>query len=405
MPDRISSRERVCLALQHVEPDRVPVDFLATPEIWGRLVERLALDASAVGPSEYFDPVWEAVLRQLEVDCRTVSYDQFCQPPDATFRPGATVSWWEAPSRSLPNRMWRQRLRDGTCLDIWGHHTRVCRTSTGAYEEFSTWPLGKDTSTSDLRSHPWPQPDWWDLQPLPGVIGQLNQYEKYHLRFRIGSVFETAWQLRGLEQFLVDLALDPSIPLYIMDRVTEVHVENLRRALELAGDQLEMVYFYDDVATQTSLMISKAMWRRFIRPRHLQIIQVAKDLHKQVMYHADGSMYALLPELIDMGVNVLNPVQANAKDMEPRRLKEEFGARISFHGGIDIVETLPRGTTVDVEAEVRRRVGVLGKGGGYILASSHHIQPDTPLENVLAMYDVGLRYREASPGLCSTASP
>ncbi|HXV42231.1 MAG TPA: cobalamin-dependent protein, partial [Anaerolineae bacterium] len=171
----------------------------------------------------------------------------------------------------------------------------------------------------------------------------------------------------------------------------DITVENARRVLELAGDRLDMVYFYDDVATQNSLMISQEMWRNYVRPCHARLIEVAKSYGLKVMYHCDGAIYPLVPELIDLGIDLLNPVQADAKGMEPPRLKAEFGDRLSFHGGIDIIKTLPGGTVEDVRREVRERVQVLGRQGGYILASSHHIQSDTPLANVLAMYQLDLR--------------
>jgi 5-methyltetrahydrofolate--homocysteine methyltransferase len=152
-----------------------------------------------------------------------------------------------------------------------------------------------------------------------------------------------------------------------------------------------MIYFYDDVATQNSLMISQEMWRDYIRPRHAQLIEPAKKRNLAVMYHCDGAIYPLVTELIELGIDLLNPVQADAKGMEPPRLKAEFGNRLSFHGGLDIIKTLPRGTVEDVRREVRERVQVLGRDGGYIMASSHHIQSDTPLANVLAMYELDLR--------------
>ena len=138
---------------------------------------------------------------------------------------------------------------------------------------------------------------------------------------------------------LTDLALNPDIPLYIMDRITEVLLENTRRVLDLVGERLDMVYFYDDVATQNSLMVSPRMWRKYIRPYHAKLIELAKAYHIPVMYHCDGSIYRLIPELIDLGVDLLNPIQPDAKDMAGYRLKEEFGRRLSFHGGIDIIKT------------------------------------------------------------------
>lgn len=393
---KITPRQRVNTALKHQQPDRAPVDFLATPEIWQKLIEHFQPNAAEVGPSDYFDPLWEAVLRRLQVDCRVLSYDQFCRPPESVLRPGAEIDWWKALSRSTPNRMWRQRTPDGAYYDIWGHHMEITRypAGEGAYEGFASWPLAKAQSLADLKKHPWPEPDWWDFSPLPGIIQQLDAHQEYHIRFRIGSLFEVAWQLRGMEEFLMDMVAQPEIPLYIMDRLLEVTVENTRRVLELVGDRLDMVYFYDDVATQQSLMISPRMWRKYIKPRHAKLIEAAKSRGLAVMYHCDGAIAPHIPELIEIGVDLLNPVQADAPGMEPERLKTDFGDRLSFHGGVDIIQTLPRGTAAEVQAEVRERIRVLGKNGGYILASSHHIQPDTPLENVLAMYEVGIRGSE-----------
>ena len=388
---RITPRERVLLALRHEQPDRVPVDFLATPEIWQGLLNLIQPDIESVGPSDFFDPAWEAILRYFEVDCRVLSYDQFFAPPDSFIHEGAKVEWFKALSRSTPNRMWRQHLPSDDYYDLWGHHIRIVENQSGNYEEFATWPLSSATSAADLEQHPWPEPDWWDFSPLPGIIQKLDAYEEYHIRFRIGSVFEIAWQLRGMQEFLMDLSLNPEIPQYIMARLTDIYVKNTRRVLDLVGDRLDMVYFYDDVATQNSLMISKKMWRDYVRPYHTRIINVAKEYDMPVMYHCDGALHPLLPEIVEMGVDLLNPVQADAKGMAPEVLKSEFGDHLSFHGGIDIIKTLPRGTVDDVKNEVAERIRVLGKGGGYILASSHHLQSDTPLENIFAMYDTANR--------------
>ncbi len=256
--------------------------------------------------------------------------------------------------------------------------------------------MAKCETVADLAQFAWAEPDWWDFRPAPDVIRALDQAGPYHLRFRIGSVFELAWQLRGLQEFMMDLARAPEIPLYIMDRLTDVLVENTRRFLEQAGDRVEMVYLYDDVGGQNSLLISRAMWRKYVRPRHEKLIAVARAFGKKVMYHTDGAVRPLIPEFIDMGVDVLNPLQPNAKDMAPSSIKAEFGDRLAFHGGIDIVDTLRVGTPAEVAAEVQDRVSRLGAGGGYILCSSHHIQADSPLENVLAMYAPELRYRSAA---------
>ena len=395
MSNSITPRERVLTAFSHHQPDRCPVDFLATNEVWDKLLVHFQPDAAAVGQSDYFDPRREAILRLLDVDCRVVSYDMFCNPPDDALEPGATIEWWDVLSRSTPCRMWRQKLPDGTMREIFGRQMRIVRNPTGAYEENCGYPLANATTVDELKSYRFPDPDWWDYTPLPAVIDHLNREQPYHIRFRIGSVFEVAWQLRGMSSFLTDMAMEPDIPKYIMERLTDIYVENTRRVLEIAGDKLDAVYFYDDVASQKSLLISRGMWGEFIRPCHERIIDVAKQYNKTVIYHSDGALRPLLPDLIAMGVDVLNPVQADAKGMEPVALKADFGDQLVFHGGIDIIRTLPKGTVDEVRSEVSERIRVLGQDGGYLLCSSHHIQSDTPLENVLAMYDLALRAARA----------
>jgi uroporphyrinogen decarboxylase len=125
--------------------------------------------------------------------------------------------------------MWRQRLPNGDFYSLFGHHIRIVKNPAGAYEEFANWPLKSAASVEDLKRYPWPDPDWWNFSPLPGIIRQWDAHQEYHLRFRIGSIFETAWQLRGLQEFLMDLVINPAIPLYIMDRLTEISVEITRR--------------------------------------------------------------------------------------------------------------------------------------------------------------------------------
>jgi len=387
----ISPRERVLTSLSHQQPDRLPVDFTATPEIYERLVSELKLSAHPGTQSDYYDCRWEALLRFFEVDCRVLSYDQFVNLPSDKMLNGSNVEWWKTLSRSTPARMWRQVTPDGVYHSVWGHRLRVTEHSLGAYEEIVDPPLQEAQSVEELKNHPWPDPDWWDFNPLPGIIEEWDKEMEYHIRFRIGSVFELAWQLRGMEKFLTDLILNPEIPMYIMDRLTEIYVENTRRVISLIGDRLDMVYIYDDIAGQENLLMSKKMWSDFIRPHHAKILKAVDKNSIKVMYHTDGAASKLIPDLIELGVDVLNPIQADAPGMDPEHLKGEFGDHLSFHGGIDIIKTLPKGTPEDVKKEVLDRKQVLGKNGGYIMSSSHHIQADTPTENILAMYDQSLR--------------
>jgi uroporphyrinogen decarboxylase len=389
----LSSRQRVMAALGHVQPDRTPADLLAVPEIWDALFGVLRPDPSPFAAlSRWIEPRREAILNVLKIDCRVLSHDMFVRYPQTMLSPGAQVDWWGSANRSTPNRMWRQVCPDGLVKDVWGVAAVRQQNTFGVYEDYAQFPLAGAESIDDLRHFRWPQPDWWDFADVPAILDGLRRAcGDVHIRYRVGSIFEIAWQLCGLEKFLTDLMTCPELPCYIMDRLLEVHMENTRRFLEQAAGQVDMIYVYDDVATSQSLLISPEIWRRHIRPRHERIIAVGKRFGTKFMYHTDGAVGPLIPEFIDMGVDLLNPVQTDASGMDPRWLKETFGDRLSFHGGVSIVRTLPKGTPQSIRAEVRRLVNLLGKGGGYILASSHHIQADTPVQNILAMYEVELR--------------
>jgi uroporphyrinogen decarboxylase len=367
------SWHRVDDALHHRRPDRLPRDFLAVPEVWSRLESRLNVRSRA------------EVLVRLGVDCRVVSYDSFCRHPD---EPPDQVDWSGSLDRSSLGGMYRRREADGSTRDIWGAHRRRVETGQAAHDEFVSHPLGNARSLEDLQGYRWPDPSWWNFDGLRAEIDALNQPERYHIRFRVGSVFETAWSLCGFERFLFDLAAAPQLPRYVMERITEVHLANLRGALAAAGDRIDLVYFYDDVATQTGLLIGPAMYDSHIRPFHQRLIDEAARQGKPVMLHCCGAVFPLISRFIDMGLRVLNPIQPRARGMAPENLVRNFGGRLAFHGGIDIQELLPGGTPAQVRAEAARVGGLLGERGGYILAGSHHIQADTPVENILAMYSV-----------------
>lgn len=368
-----SHRDRVSQALRFERPDRTPRDFAAAPEVWTRL------------GNHFGTQVRDEILGRLGVDCRVVSYDSFCEHPDVT--PGE-IDMNASQERSSTGGMWRAIQPDGSNRDIWGAHRRRVPNAFGSFDEIVSYPLESARGIDDLRKHKWPEPGWWNFGELRNVIAGMNQSAVYSIRYRVGSVFETAWSLYGLERFLAELASEPDNPLYIMERIAEVHLENLRRVLETAGDLIDIVYFYDDLAAQNSLLLSPRFYTRYIQPLHRKIIELAASYGKPTMMHSCGSIYLLIASLIDMGLAILNPIQPSARDMEPERLAAEYGGRIAFHGGIDVQQFLPRATPEEVRQRVAHTSTVLGAHGGYIRAGSHHIQADTPVENILAMMSV-----------------
>jgi uroporphyrinogen decarboxylase len=355
----LSSWERVEMALAHREPDRVPFDFWAVPEVWDKLGTALEVGE-------------EQILRLLGIDCRMV----------ATRYVGTRAC-------GLP---------DGTFVDAWGTHRRHVANEFGTYDEYASHPLAGAETVADILDWEWASPDDWDVSEVHEQCARLNAGVRYHLRYEVGGIFEWSWAVRGFERFLLDLIEKPEIACVIMDRFTDIYIENTVRVVEAAGGLLDMVYTYDDVGIQNGLLLSPRMWRKYILPRHQRLnaaIQGARYPVK-IMYHSCGAVYPLIAAFVDeMGIDVLNPLQPRAAGMDMARIKAEFGDRLAFHGAIDIQHTLPHGTPEDVQAEVRERNEVLGRGGGYICTSAHYIQADTPLENVIAMYTTP---RELAPG-------
>jgi uroporphyrinogen decarboxylase len=351
--------ERVEVALAHREPDRIPFDFWAVPEVWDRLCAALNIGA-------------EELLRLLGIDCRMV-----------------TARYVGTRARELP---------DGTFVDAWGTHRRHVTNEFSTYDEYASHPLAGAETVADILDWEWANPDDWDVSGMREQCARLNAGVRYHLRYEVGGIFEWSWALRGFERFLLDLVEKPEIACAIMDRFTDIYIDNAVRVIEAAGGLLDMVYTYDDVGIQNGLLLSPRMWRKHILPRHRRLNAAIRraSYPVKIMYHSCGAVYPLIGAFVDeMGIDVLNPLQPRAAGMDMARIKAEFGDRLAFHGAVDIQHTLPHGTPEEVQAEVQERCQVLGRGGGYICTSAHYIQADTPLENIIAMYTTP---RELAPG-------
>lgn len=348
-PIELSPRERVLCALNHQEPDRVPFDLWAVPETKTRLMNFFATDN------------YEDVLLALKSDLRVIEPDYVGPKPE--------------------------RFSDGSYCDIWGTHRKLVKNKFGSYEEYASFPLATVETIKDIEAFHWTRSEWWDVSTLADRIQALNQSGPFYIRYEVGGIFELGWGLRGLEQFLIDLALWPEIPYAIMKRITDIYVENVHRVFSAAKGTIDMAYTYDDIGTQEDLLVSLSTWRELIRPHHVRLNEAIKEYGVTLMYHSCGAIYSLIEELIEIGIDVLNPLQPRARGMDLKAIKKNFGDKISFHGGIDLQHTLPIGTPEEVRAEARNRKEVLGQRGGYILAPAHYVQADTPIENILAMYD------------------
>jgi len=270
-----------------------------------------------------------------------------------------------------------------TYVDEWGITWKSVAYDTpfgrGRYTEMVGHPLADDAAFETYRPPDASRPDLY--AEAERVVRELRG-EYWIVGVTVTTIFETAWALRGLERTLTDFVENPEIADRLLDIPFRYHLEAARRLTEMGVD---MIWTGDDVGAQDALIMSPRMWRRFLRPRMAEFIATIKGINPRlkVAYHSDGYIEPLIEDLVEIGVDVLNPVQP--RSMDPAALKRRYGDRLSFWGTIDEQHTLPFGTPGDVAREVRERVGSVGRGGGLILGPTHHVQLDTPMENFWAM--------------------
>ncbi len=379
----MTHRERVLAALDHREPDRLPID-LGSARVTGMVkgaYEKLCEHLGFGEPGPVLDRMQqivemdERVLRRLDVDVRALAH-------------------------GAPDRGRDEELGDGQYRDEWGV---VRRQPPGChYYDLQASPLAGEITAADIARHPWPDPT--DAGRFRGLREQAERLRQtgYAVMFnaRFHPVHLTQY-LRGFEDWYMDLGQNHELFRCLMDAAMDVLVEMNRRALAEIGDLIDIVSFGDDVGLQDRAVCSLPVYRKLIRPVHVRVVETIRSCTRaKIFYHTCGSVYALIPDFIGMGIDALNPVQVTAKNMEPERLKREFGGRIAFWGGIDSQRVLPRGTPGEVKAEVRRMFRILGPGGGWVAGAVHNIQPDVPPENVLAMFEAA---RECTYGARAAA--
>jgi uroporphyrinogen decarboxylase len=366
----LTSRERVLCALNHEEPDRVPIFF------------------GTSGATTMLAPGYEQLKAHLGITRATTVFWRGLQ---YVLMDEEALAWSGSDGRPLlAGPALAPLARDISAdayVDGWGSLWE--RRPGVMYYEIVDSPI-RTATIDDLDRYLWP-----DLAH-PSRFAGLRERAKAiqdagHAVVALSGVspWEQAYVSRGVERALYDLAGDPDFILALVRKITDLMKAGVIRLLEEAGDYIDVLITGDDLGMQKAPMMSPKMYRRMIKPFHAEIFQEIKKRTKaKIFYHSDGNIYSLLDDLIEVGIDLLNPVQVNAGDMgDTARLKREFGNRLSFCGAIDTGWVLPQGTPDDVRAEVRRRIKDLGPGGGYILASVHCIQPDVPLENVVAMLD------------------
>ncbi|MGD9307295.1 MAG: uroporphyrinogen decarboxylase family protein, partial [Desulfobacterales bacterium] len=373
----VNHRERVLVALNHEEPDRVPVDLGGRQttfmvETYNRMKNHLGLNDL---PTEVMSHKWqtayvdEQILKRFSVDCRHIR-PSIKPEPEFSETGNAKV----------------------TFVDEWG----VKRIIDGGYASIIEYPL-QTATLEDLEAYDWPNPaEIFNYSSIRIQAARLHSEGKYAIVGNMGSpgnIFEQSWYLRGLTEFFMDLVDNKEFAHALMTRITEIRKQNAEYFLREVGDYLDVFQLADDLAMQNGPYMSPELYREMIKPHQVELFGFVKELTPaKVYYHSCGSVTGLLDDLIDVGVDILNPVQVSADGMQTDRLKQRFGDRLSFWGAIDTTEVLPNRTADDVRSEVRRVIHDLAPGGGFVLASVHNLQPDIPPENILAMFEAAAQY-------------
>jgi uroporphyrinogen decarboxylase len=360
----MNSRERVLTALHHEKPDRAPFD-LGSTDVTGihtRAYARLCDTLGVPEPSVALDPlqglaqVSPAIRERLAID---------------------TVGVWLNPTL---------RARDATqVLDEWGTTWRLAEH--GAWYEPIAFPLANATA-ADIAEYGFPDPN--DPAKLAGVAKRaaqlFTQTECTLVANFSGALLARGQLLRGPASFLADLLAEPDLAGEILDRILDYNIQLVERFLDTIGTQIQVIKVSDDLGSQDNLLISPALYRRTIKPRQAKFFEtIHRKTAARILYHTCGAVSKLIDDFIEIGVDVLNPIQVTARGMDTETLGKRYAKQIAFWGAVDNQGAISCGTAEMVSADVRKRVSDLGANGGYIIASSHNLAPDTPIENILAL--------------------
>lgn len=374
----MNGRERILTTLQHREPDKVPFDLGSTPVTGIHHIAYRKL-RKALGLTEKEPTIWHISQQLAWVDD---DVHEALKTDTKGARPKAPSSWQ------------LKFTEDDDYVyytDEWGI-TRRRQKKNGYYFDLFSSPLADAKTISDIERYPFPDPVEDDR--FEGLREFAEKVRAEGRAFVLGGIsagmLEMGLWLRGFENFFCDLHENRKLAEAICDKILELKIRYWEKALALVSDLVDVVQEGDDYGGQQGLLISPKLWREIFKPRLRQLFSHIKGCapHVFIFFHSCGSIYEIIPDLIEVGVDILNPVQVAAANMDTKRLKREFGDSLAFWGGgVDTQRVLPRGTPEQVREEVKRRIEDLAPGGGFVFNTVHNIQADVPPENILTMWE------------------
>jgi uroporphyrinogen decarboxylase len=374
----MNARERVIRALDHREPDRVPIDLGAT--IVSSIVKKSYIDlkgylGTTVGEIKMLDHIQqlpyvdEALLERFAVDFRLVQLPSATAPGLSVFEEGGYYAF----------------------IDRWGSKLHMPKQG-GLYFDWVDFPI-KEPTLAALDHYAWPRPD------PPELNAQLAEQAKYlydKTDYALvgsgvigGGIFEQPARMMGMQNFLMALVAEPRFADRLMEGITDIYIESCNNYLDQVGEYIQVFTYWDDVNTQNGWLIRPELYRKMIKPKQRRLVDaIKKKTNAKIFFHGCGAVYDLIPDLIDVGFDILNPVQVSARGMDTKNLKRAYGKDITFWGGgVDTQSVLPFGTPEQVADEVRRRIDDLAPGGGFVFAAVHNIQAFVPPQNIVTMFD------------------
>ena len=351
----MTSRERVLAAFNHQQPDHTPCDFSTTPEIKTALEAHFGVEG------------FDAVCACLGTDVRYIGAP-YIGPPLGKFD-------------------------DGSTIDVWGIRRQPIGNEYGEYSESVGAAYAAWTSDEEVEAFSWPDPDWYDYAALPAVAAAHGDCAVAIGHPGVQDFINGVATGRGVEQVLIDIALEDPVYLAIVEKRHRFFMAHIERSLEALDGRTDLVLCGDDFGSQRGLLISQAAFDRLFAARKKEFFDLVRSYGAKISHHTCGSSRELIPRFIELGMDGLQTIQAQAEGMNPYGLKRDFGDRLVLHGAVDVQGWLQRTAPAEIETEIARLMDEVGAGGGYLMGPSHNIQPDTPIENVLTFYRTVARRR------------
>jgi uroporphyrinogen decarboxylase len=379
----MNHRERVLAALNHHEPDRIPIDLGATivssivKKTYTELKQHLGLPVEQIKMLDYVQQlpyVADDLMERFDVDFRMVQLPAATTVGVDIFEEGGYFAF----------------------IDRWGSKLHMPKQG-GLYFDWVDFPI-KEATMAALNTYTWPRPDSDEVNSELGRQAQaLYENSDYALVGSAvigGGIFEQPARVMGMQNFLMALVSEPAFADRLMETITDIYIESCNRYLDQVGTYIQVFTFWDDLASQNGWMINPTIYRKLIKPKQKRLVEaIKKKTDAKLFYHSCGATRGLIPDLIEIGFDILNPVQVSAKGMDTHELKKDFGREIVFWGGgVDTQHVLPFGKPQEVVDEVKRRIDDLAPGGGFVFAAVHNIQAFVPPENIVAAFDTAMQY-------------